>query len=94
MEEILIFATVISAVTLGLVQVVKKTEKVPKNIIPMIGILIGATVGGSTELIPELLSELSLGGRIFAGVVSGLMATGVWESFKKREGDYTHNENI
>ncbi|NQD99445.1 hypothetical protein HP420_11720, partial [Staphylococcus xylosus] len=36
--------------------------------------------------IPEIVTELSLGGRLLAGLISGLMATGIWETFKNRQG--------
>ncbi|PTK16705.1 holin [Mammaliicoccus sciuri] len=85
MEQIIIFAGVISALTLGIVQVLKQTKSIPANWLPVAAMVIGAIIGGLTEFVPELINELSLGGRVLAGLISGLMATGIWETFKNRE---------
>ena len=50
----------------------------PKNIIPIISMVIGVAVGGITVFIPEIVTELSIAGRLLAGLISGLMATGIW----------------
>lgn len=86
MEQIISFATIISILTIGVVQVIKQTGSIPKNIIPLISIVIGGVIGGISVFIPELFSELSIGARILGGVISGLMATGLWETGKQRNG--------
>ncbi|MDW4214775.1 holin [Staphylococcus shinii] len=86
MEQIIAFAGVISVITIALVQVLKKLNVVPKNWLPVAGMVVGVVIGGVTTFIPEIVSELSIGGRLLAGLISGLMATGIWETFKKREG--------
>ena len=48
--------------------------------------VIGAVIGGLSVFIPELVTGLSFGGRLLAGLISGLMATGIWETFKNRQG--------
>ena len=85
MESIIAFATVISVITIALTQLVKQVG-VPKNVVPLIAIGIGIVLGGITAFIPEIITELSIGGRLLAGLISGLMATGIWETFKNREG--------
>ena len=86
MEQIIAFAGVISVITVALVQVLKKLNMTPKNWLPVAGMIIGVIIGGVSLFIPEIITELSLGGRLLAGLISGLMATGLWETFKKREG--------
>ncbi|WP_353462459.1 holin [Mammaliicoccus sciuri] len=92
MEQIILYAGVISALTLGIVQVLKKTNIVPANYLPVAAMVIGALIGGLTEFVPELINELSLGGRVLAGLISGLMATGIWETFKNRNGEQVRGQ--
>lgn len=93
MEQIIAFAAVIAVITTGLTQVVKKASVIPKNIIPAVSMVLGAIIGGISVFIPEIVTELSIGGRILAGLISGLMATGLWETFKKRTGNTARNDN-
>lgn len=93
MEQIIAFAAVIAVITTGLTQVVKKASVIPKNIIPAVAMVLGAVIGGVSVFIPEIVTELSIGGRILAGLISGLMATGLWETFKKRTGNTAKNDN-
>lgn len=93
MEQIIAFAAVIAVITTGLTQVVKKASVIPKNIIPAISMVLGAIIGGVSVFIPEIVTELSIGGRILAGLISGLMATGLWETFKKRTGNTARKDN-
>lgn len=86
MEQIIAFAGVISVITIALVQVLKKLNIVPKNWLPVAGMVVGVVIGSVTTFIPEIVSELSIGGRLLAGLISGLMATGIWETFKNRGG--------
>ena len=65
MESIIAFATVISVITIALTQLVKQVG-VPKNIVPLIAIGIGIVLGGITAFIPEIVTELSIGGRLLA----------------------------
>lgn len=92
MEQIITFAGVLSAITIALTEVIKRTNTIPKNIIPLISIVIGVIIGGITNYIPELVSELSLSGHLLAGLISGLMATGIWETFKNKEGTTKDNK--
>ena len=92
MEQIIAFAGIISVITIALTQVIKKASVVPKNgIIPIISMVIGVAVGGITVFIPEIVTELSIAGRLLAGLISGLMATGIWETFNRRTGNTKDN---
>lgn len=82
MEQIIIFASIIAIVTSGILKAVKSKSLIPKKFIPITGIGIGVLIGGLSVFIPELLTNLSLGGRLLAGLISGLMATGLWENVK------------
>lgn len=86
MEQIIAFSAIIAVITGALTEVVKRTKKVPKNFLPLASMVIGLVLGGLTSFIPELVTELSFGGRLLAGVISGLMATGIWETFKNQKG--------
>ncbi|MEB6060858.1 hypothetical protein MXL22_07080 [Staphylococcus pseudoxylosus] len=86
MEQIIAFAGVIAVITGALVQVLKKVNVIPKNWLPVAGMVIGVIIGAVSVFIPEIVSELSFGGRLLAGLISGLMATGIWETFKNRQG--------
>ena len=93
MEQIIAFAGVISVLTIALTEVVKRTKMIPKNIVPIISIVIGLVIGGITTFIPEIVSELSITGRLLSGLISGLMATGIWETFKNRQGTSAEKTN-
>ena len=84
MEQIIAFAAVIAVITTALTQVVKKASIIPKNIIPVVAMVLGAIIGGVSVFIPEIVTELSIAGRLLAGLISGLMATGLWEAFKNK----------
>lgn len=83
LTNVLAFASVIAVFVLAGVQFVKTTVNVPKNILPLIGLVIGLLVGAAAYPFMEL--ELVL--RLWAGGLAGLSATGLFElAFSKREG--------
>lgn len=83
LNEVLLFASALSVFVLSLVQLVKTTFNVPRNIIPAIGLLIGMLVGAAAY--PFTGMELAL--RLWAGALAGLSATGLFElAFNRREG--------
>lgn len=84
MEQIIAFAGIISVITIALTEVIKRTKTIPKNFIPIVSMVIGIVTGGITIFIPEIVTELSIAGRLLAGLISGLMATGIWEMFKNK----------
>ena len=86
MEVIISFALTISAVTLGLTEVVKRLFNFPKDVIPLVSMGIGILVSVTSYVIPEIHTNISLYGLILRGIISGLMASGMWETFKKRDG--------
>ncbi len=83
MEQIIMFAVVLSALVTGLLEVVKSMNVLDNRFLPLAAVVLGAVLGGATEFVPELLNELSIGARIVAGVISGLMAVGLFENIKQ-----------
>lgn len=80
MQEILILATVISPIILGLVELVKKTANVHPNYIPLVSLFVGLLVG----FIAQPFTELDLVLRLWAGGLAGLSATGLFEMVNSR----------
>ncbi|WP_053219576.1 holin [Virgibacillus senegalensis] len=83
MENVLMFATVLFPIVSALVELVKKTFKLPKNIIPSISLLIGMIIG----TIAYPFTEMDVILRLWAGGIAGLAGTGLFELVKKREGN-------
>ncbi|MGG1042588.1 holin [Bacillus velezensis] len=82
MEEVLIFATILAPILTALVQLVKKTVKLPTNIVPALSFVIGIGLGA----IAYPFTDLDLALRLWAGGFAGLAATGLFEIGTKREG--------
>ncbi|CQR48055.1 Phage holin [Paraliobacillus sp. PM-2] len=82
MEQVMMFATVLLPIVTALVELVKKTVALPKNIIPMISFIIGIIIGAISY--PFTTMDLVL--RLWAGGFAGLSATGLFEIMNKREG--------
>ncbi|KHF33403.1 Phage holin [Paenibacillus sp. P1XP2] len=84
LDSVLTFASVLAVFVLALVQLVKSTVNVPKNIVPVIGLVVGLVVGAAAFPFTDL--ELVL--RLWAGGIAGLSATGLFElAFNKRDGN-------
>lgn len=82
MEQVLLFATIISPIILALVELVKQTVKFPKNYVPLVALIVGLAVGFASQPFTEL--DLVL--RLWAGGIAGLSATGLFELVKKTDG--------
>ncbi|WP_395606269.1 holin [Bacillus velezensis] len=82
MEDVLIFATILAPILTALVQLVKKTVKLPTNIVPALSFVIGIGLGA----IAYPFTDLDLVLRLWAGGFAGLAATGLFEIGTKREG--------
>lgn len=80
---VLAFASVLAVFVLAVVQMVKQTVNVKKNLVPVIGLVIGLCIGAVSTPFTDL--DLTL--RLWAGGLAGLSATGIFElAFKNREG--------
>lgn len=84
MEEILIMATVIAPITAGVVEAVKRTTGELRTL-PLIAIVLGMALGG----LATFFVDADLAARLWAGGISGLAATGLFEVGKNiiRKGD-------
>lgn len=83
LTDVLAFASVIAVFVLAGVQFVKTSFNVPKNILPLIGLVIGMLIGAAAYP----FTELGLVLRLWAGGLAGLSATGLFElAFSKRDG--------
>lgn len=83
LTEVLAFASVLAVFVLALVQLVKTTVNVPKNLLPMMGLVVGLVVGALASPFTDL--DLTL--RLWSGGLAGLSATGLFElAFNKRDG--------
>lgn len=74
MDNILILASAIAAITNGLVQAIKQTEAIPRRFLPIVAIIVGLILGASATFINLHFVE-----RLWAGMISGLAATGLFE---------------
>lgn len=82
MVEILAMATVIAPVTGGVVQAVKKATNVNKRYLPAVATLTGIVLGAAATFLD---ADIYL--RIWAGGISGLAATGLFELGKNAKKD-------
>lgn len=82
MTEVLVFATVLAPIILALVELVKRSVPVPKNLIPLIALVIGVVIGFAAYPFTELALDL----RLWSGGLAGLASTGLFELGAKREG--------
>ncbi|MBY3625138.1 holin [Acinetobacter sp. CUI P1] len=83
LDDIMAFASILAVFVLALVQLVKNSINVPRNTVPIIGLLIGLLIGAAAYPFTELDIVL----RLWAGGLAGLSATGLFElAFKDRPG--------
>lgn len=82
MEQVLIFATVLLPIVTAVVELIKKTVNLPKNLIPMISLVVGLFIGAIAYPFTDF--ELIL--RLWAGGFAGLAGTGLFEIMNKRDG--------
>lgn len=84
LNNVMAFASVLAVFVLALVQLVKTTVNLPKNIVPLIGVMIGILVGAAASPFTDL--DLVL--RLWAGGLAGLSATGLFElGLNNRQGN-------
>lgn len=77
MIEILMMATIIAPVTSSLVHAIKISNRVNKRYLPLTAVVVGIGLGASATF---LETELVI--RMWAGGISGLAATGLFEVSK------------
>lgn len=83
MDEIIVYSGVIGLLTLAIVELVKTSTNVPAKLMPLVSVIIGVVIGLIALFIPEITGELSVGGHLLAGLISGLSASGLYDVFSK-----------
>lgn len=75
MQVVLAFASTLSVMIFALVQLVKNSVTIPKNLVPVVGLVVGLLIGA----VAYPFTELNLTMRLWAGGLGGLSATGLFE---------------
>ena len=83
MDEIIVYSGVIGVLTLAIVELVKASTNIPAKLMPLVSVIIGVVIGAIALFIPEITGELSVGGHLLAGLISGLSASGLYDVFSK-----------
>ncbi|MFD2704094.1 holin [Salibacterium lacus] len=86
MTEILATATAVAPITAALVEALKKTGYIPKNLTPISALLVGFLLGAAS--LPVF--EIALAHAMWAGGISGLAAVGLFELGKQSKGGRTN----
>lgn len=86
MDPILSLATILMPVTTGVTEAIKRMAPISKDYMPAVAIVIGVALGA----VSSVFTDADIGTRIWAGGISGLAATGLFElgkqSMKKNKG--------
>lgn len=83
LNHVLSFASVLAVFVMALVQLVKRSVKLPRNFVPLVGLALGLLVGA----VSFPFTNMDLIMRLWAGGLAGLSATGLFElAFNKRDG--------
>jgi hypothetical protein len=80
--QLVLLASILTPVVSALVEVVKKAISLPKNILPVVAIIIGLAVA----VISAPFTPLDIYVRLWAGAFAGLGSVGLFEATKFRPG--------
>ncbi|MNP32712.1 Phage holin [compost metagenome] len=84
LNNVLAFASVLAVFVMALVQLVKNSVNLPKQLVPAVGLVIGLLVGA----VSYPFTDMTLVLRLWAGGLAGLSATGLFElAFNRRDGN-------
>lgn len=86
--QVMAFASALSVIVVALLNLVKATFILPKNVIPIIGLAIGLLAGWGAYI----FTDLDLAPRLWAGAFAGLSATGLFELVKNNTGTTNKSE--
>lgn len=75
MTEVLAFAIVLLPIVLAMVELIKRTTQVNKQLVPLTAFVVGLFIG----LIAWPFTDLEWALRLWAGGLAGLAATGLFE---------------
>lgn len=79
MTDVLLFATVIGVVVSAFMEMIKRATEIPNKYVPVVAFVVGLFVGAVAY--PFTSMDLVL--RLWAGGVSGFMASGIYETVKQ-----------
>lgn len=82
MLDVLVLATVLSPIIMAVMQLIKTSFKIKKNLIPLIALAVGLFL--SIAAYPFTNLDITL--RLWSGAFAGLASTGLFELGKYREG--------
>jgi membrane-associated PAP2 superfamily phosphatase len=80
--QVMAFASALSVIVVALLNLIKTTVVLPKNLIPVIGLVVGLLAGAGAYI----FTDLELVPRLWAGAFAGLSATGLFELIKDNPG--------
>lgn len=92
MDTIIIYAAVLSVITVAVVQLVKTSTTIPNKVMPLVALAIGLVVGVVALFIPEITGDLSVGGHLLAGALSGLSASGLFDLATKTKQGFNQSD--
>jgi len=76
LTKMLAFSSMLSVFVLAAVQLVKVSVTIPKKLVPLMSVAVGMVVGA----VAYPFTDLQLALRLWAGALSGLSATGLFEA--------------
>ncbi|MBR2245628.1 holin [Oceanobacillus profundus] len=82
LQDVMLTATILIPILAALVEVLKKAVKLPKNLLPLISVVLGLILG----VVSYKFTDLDLVLRLWAGAFAGLAGTGLFEALKTRIG--------
>lgn len=89
LTQVLSFASILAVFVMSIVQLVKTTLNINKNLVPLVGILVGFLIG----VVAYPFTDMDLVLRLWSGGLAGLSATGLFElAFNKRDGNTKDKE--
>ena len=74
-QEVLVFATWLAPTVTALIELLKRSINMPKNLVPVLSVVLGLTVSALAYPFTPLTLDL----RLWAGGLAGLAATGLFE---------------
>lgn len=83
MEQVIVVSTLLAPIVSALIQVIKQSEKVNNQYLPLVAIVVGVAFGGIyAYLFKEVLPDYLLG-----GLIAGLGAVGIYQTTQVPKGD-------
>ena len=91
-DTIIVYAAVLSVITVAVVQLIKTSTAIPNKMMTLISLAVGLAVGGVALFIPEITGDLSVGGHLLAGAISGLSASGLFDLATKTKQGFNQSD--